>query len=89
MISLEAVPAAMGGSTERARKHFNRAVELSGGQDPGPYVTFAASVSVETKNKAEFVKLLETAIAIDPENLLSRVDELFIEGRPYFTRSHR
>ncbi len=69
MISLEAVPEAMGGSKDRARKHFDRAVELSGGQDPGPYVTFAASVSVETKNKAEFIKLLETAIAIDPEKL--------------------
>lgn len=100
MISLEAVPEAMGGSKERARKHFDRAVELSGGQDPGPYVTFAASISVETKNKAEFVKLLETAIAIDPEkqpatrlptmiaqarakNLLSRVDELFIDSRSF------
>lgn len=67
MISLEAVPEAMGGSRERARQHFDRAVALSKGLDPGPYVTFAASVSVATKNREEFVKLLETAIAIDPE----------------------
>jgi predicted anti-sigma-YlaC factor YlaD len=97
MISLESVPEAMGGSKERARKHFDRAVELSKGLDPGPYVTFASSISVATGNKTEFVKLLETAIAIDPDqnratrlatlvnqkrarHLLSRVDELFVDG---------
>ena len=32
MISLEALPEAMGGSTARARKHFDRAVELSNGK---------------------------------------------------------
>lgn len=65
MISLESVPEAMGGSKDRARRHFDRAVQLSTGLDPGPYVTFAASVSVATKNKSEFITLLETALAID------------------------
>ena len=105
MISLESVPEAMGGSKERARKHFDRAVELSKGLDPGPYVTFASSISVATRNKAEFVKLLETALAIDPEqnratrlatlvnqkrarHLLSRVDELFVDGQPSPVWSH-
>ena len=36
MISLEGLPEAMGGSPERARAHFGRAVELSGGRRPGP-----------------------------------------------------
>jgi len=67
MISLEALPVTMGGSPERARKHFERAVELSGGTDPGPYVTLASSVSVPAQNRAEFVRLLEQALAIDPE----------------------
>jgi len=66
MISIEALPAAMGGSPDRAREHFARAVALSKGLDPGPYVTLAASVSVETQNRAEFVTMLTQALAIDP-----------------------
>jgi predicted anti-sigma-YlaC factor YlaD len=72
MISLEALPPAMGGSPERARKHFERAVELSKGTDPGPYVTMAASVAVAAQNRTEFVKLLEQALAIDPGSNPSR-----------------
>ncbi len=67
LISLEALPEAMGGSAERAREHFERAVALSQGLDPSPYVTLAASVSVAEQNRAEFEKLLEQALAIDPE----------------------
>jgi predicted anti-sigma-YlaC factor YlaD len=68
MISIEALPEAMGGSPDRARAHFERAVALSKGLDPGPYVTLAASVSVATQNRTEFVKLLEQAMAIDPDD---------------------
>jgi predicted anti-sigma-YlaC factor YlaD len=68
LISLEALPEAMGGSAEQAREHFRRAVELSGGHDPGPYVTLAASVSVAEQNRAEFEELLQQALAIDPED---------------------
>jgi predicted anti-sigma-YlaC factor YlaD len=67
MISLEAVPEAMGGSKARARRHFDRAVELSQGQDPAPFVTFAASVSVATRDKEEFLSLIDQALAIDPD----------------------
>jgi len=68
MISLEALPEAMGGSPERAREHFRRAVELSGGRDPGPYVTLAASVSVAEQKREEFESLLHQALAIDPND---------------------
>jgi predicted anti-sigma-YlaC factor YlaD len=67
MISLEALPEAMGGSTARARTHFDRAVALSDGLDPSPYVTLAGSVSLAAQNRDEFVKLLEQAVAIDPD----------------------
>ena len=67
MISLEALPEAMGGSPRRAREHFKRAVELSDGLDPGPYVTLAASVSVPSQDRAEFEALLEQALAIDTD----------------------
>jgi predicted anti-sigma-YlaC factor YlaD len=66
MIALEARPE-MGGSRDAARRHFDRAVELSQGLDPGPFVSYAASVSLADRNRAEFVKLLEAAVAIDPE----------------------
>jgi predicted anti-sigma-YlaC factor YlaD len=67
LITLEAVPQAMGGSPERARRHFERAVELSKGRSAGPYVTLAASVSIGAQDRAEFVRLLEQALAIDPD----------------------
>lgn len=82
MISIEALPETMGGSPERARAHFERAVALSKGLDPGPYVTLAASVSVETQNREEFVKLLTQAIAIDPnENPELRLPSIIAQRR--------
>jgi predicted anti-sigma-YlaC factor YlaD len=67
MIVMESLPPAMGGSPQRAHQHFKRAVELSGGLTPVPYVTLAQSVSVAAQNRAEFRDLLDKAIAIDPE----------------------
>ena len=69
MIVIESLPPAMGGSPERARHHFHRAVELSGGVDPTPYVTLAQSVSVAAQDRAEFRELLTRAIAADPDKL--------------------
>lgn len=69
MIVLEALPEAMGGSTERARSHFKRAVELSKDARPGPYVTLATSVSVLRQDRTEFQSLLEKALTYDPEAL--------------------
>ena len=54
LITLESVPREMGGSPERARKHFARAVELSDGMDASPYISLASSVSIETQNRTEF-----------------------------------
>ena len=66
-ITLESVGEAMGGSHARAREHFARAVELSDGLDAGPYVSLATGVAVAEENREEFRELLETAIAIDPD----------------------
>jgi len=66
-ISLDSLPAALGGDPERARKHFARAVELQKGSSPGPYVALANGVALPAQDRAEFEKLLETALAIDPE----------------------
>ena len=67
MIVLEALPAAMGGSRERARDHFEQAVTLSRGLSAGPYVTLAKQVSVPALDWREFQQLLEQALDIDPD----------------------
>ena len=66
LILLDALPPALGGSPDRARMHFKRAVELSNGRRASPYLTMAQSVSVMTQNRKEFHDLLEQALTIDP-----------------------
>jgi predicted anti-sigma-YlaC factor YlaD len=66
-VSLDSLPEALGGSTARAREHFTRAVELQKGLSPGPYVALATGVAVPAQDRAEFEKLLQAALAIDPE----------------------
>lgn len=66
-ITLESLGEAMGGSVDRARMHFDRAVELSEGLDAEPYVAFATGVAVAEDDRARFQELLDTAVAIDPD----------------------
>lgn len=81
MILMEALPPAMGGSPERAQKHFVRAVDLSHGQRITPYVTYAQSVSVVTQNPKEFRQLLEKALEMDPDKVPKRRLETLIIQR--------
>jgi len=78
MIVLEALPKDMGGSPERARQHFERAVVLSKGHKASPYVTLAQSVSVMTQSRKEFRELLNKALALDPNADPSRRLETLI-----------
>jgi predicted anti-sigma-YlaC factor YlaD len=59
------LPPDLGGSEQKARSHFERAVAISGGLKAGPYVALALTVSVKTQNAAEFKDLLHKALAID------------------------
>jgi predicted anti-sigma-YlaC factor YlaD len=59
--------AAMGGSIEQARKHFARAVELSGGLRASAYVGLAETVCVGEQKKAEFHQMLDKALAVDAD----------------------
>jgi len=69
LINYEMSRQGVGGSAvERARKHFERAVELTGGQQAGPYVTFAEAVCVEQQDAKQFEDLLGHALAIDPDS---------------------
>jgi tetratricopeptide (TPR) repeat protein len=67
LISLDALPEAMGGSRERADQHFARALELSRGLSASPYVGYAASVLVPAQERAAFHRTLEQALAVDPD----------------------
>ena len=58
---------AEGKPEDRARKHFDRAMELCGGQLAGPLVALAEGVAVQSQNVAEFKNLLNRALAINPD----------------------
>ena len=64
-ISYEAGRASVGGSIEKARGHFDRALQISKGRRAFPYVSFAESASVVRQDKPEFKALLEQALAVD------------------------
>jgi hypothetical protein len=61
-------PSRQGGSgsaDDRARAHFRRAVELSDGKSAGPYVSLAEAITIQNQKRAEFVSLLNQALAIN------------------------
>jgi predicted anti-sigma-YlaC factor YlaD len=58
---------APGDAVVRARKHFDRAVELSHGGQAAPFVTFAESVCVQKQDVKQFDELLNRALAINPD----------------------
>jgi hypothetical protein len=51
----------------RARRHFDRAVELSEGRAVSPFVSLAESVALERQDQAGFEALLQRALAIDAD----------------------
>jgi len=59
-------PGVAAAELDRLRKHFERAVELSGGRRASAFVGYAESVLVRQQKRAEFKELLERALAIDP-----------------------
>jgi predicted anti-sigma-YlaC factor YlaD len=67
MITIESLGEALGGSEARAREHFKRAVELQKGSSAGPYVALATGIAVAKQDRVEFEKLLNEAIAVDPD----------------------
>ncbi len=58
---------AEGDAAARARKHFDRALELTKSQQAGPLVTFAEAVCIEKQDAKQFEELLHRALAINPD----------------------
>ncbi|MBN1496693.1 MAG: TRAP transporter TatT component family protein [Spirochaetes bacterium] len=59
------LPQSMGGSEEKARYHFQRAVEIARGRTASPYVSLASTVSVNNQDAEEYTALLTKALAVD------------------------
>jgi predicted anti-sigma-YlaC factor YlaD len=78
------LPASMGGSEEKARRHFARALELSKGKKAGPYVSLASAVSIRNQNIKEFKDLLQKAIAVD----VSQRDKYRLTNVIYQQKAH-
>ena len=51
----------------RARRHFERAMVLSGGNEAAPLVDMAEAVDVQKQDLKEFDSLLQQALAINPD----------------------
>ena len=52
---------------QKLRKHFDRALDLSGGNQAGLYIAYAEAVSINKQDRSEFVSLLNKALAINPD----------------------
>jgi predicted anti-sigma-YlaC factor YlaD len=83
------MPASMGGSEEKSRKHFARSIELSKDESVGPYVALATSVCVSTQNVDEFRELLNKALAIDVDkNISNRLANTISQNKAQWLLSH-
>ena len=67
MITVESQGETLGGSEQRARRYFARAVDLQRGLSPGPYVALATGVVKSKQDRDEFEQLLRQALAVDPD----------------------
>jgi predicted anti-sigma-YlaC factor YlaD len=59
--------AAEGGGPEQAKKHLERALELSHGEKLGPKVAYAEGVLVQAQDRAQFTRLLDEVVRADAE----------------------
>jgi predicted anti-sigma-YlaC factor YlaD len=74
-----------GDAAQRARRHFERAVELSGGADAAPFVALAEAVSLPAQRRREFEYLLDRALQIDAAG--NRLANLVMQRRARWLRS--
>lgn len=81
-ISYEGSRASVGGSFDRARKHLERAVALSGGNRAWPLVSYAESVAVPRQDRTEFRRVLEQALSVEPGKIVNqRLTNLLAQRR--------
>jgi len=61
------LPEALGGDKERAKNHFNRALEKTGGTSTSAYISYAQSICVPAQDYNAYKDNLEKALAVDPD----------------------
>lgn len=83
-------PADFGGDYERGLYCHEQAVRASGGQSPGPYVTYAESVCIPAGDEAGFDEALAKALAINPDdNPSSRLMATISQRRAKMLLEHK
>ena len=54
------------------RRHYDRALQLSGGKSASLHLGYAEAVSVPKQNRAEFTSLVKKTLAVDPDEFPER-----------------
>lgn len=76
------VPKSVGGSDEKAREHFQKAIDYSAGTKVSPYVTCATSLSLKNKNRNEFIEMLQKAVSVNiQQNSSIRLQNVIYQNR--------
>ncbi len=60
-------PGGTGDAAARSKQQFERAMELTGGQQAAPLVSYAEAVCVQKQDAKQFQALLNQALAINPD----------------------
>lgn len=63
-----AAPSDFGGDYEKGVSYIEKAIEISGGKIPGPYVTYADSVCIPAGDEKGFDENIEKALKINPDD---------------------
>jgi predicted anti-sigma-YlaC factor YlaD len=67
VIFYAALPELLGGDKEKAKFHYQRALEKTGGNSAGAYVSYAQSICISAQDYETYKDCLEKALAIDPD----------------------
>ena len=71
VIFFSSMPELLGGDKQRAKFHYQQALEKTGGKSAGAYVSYAQSICVPAQDYETFKDCLEKALAIDPDEDVS------------------
>jgi len=74
---------------DRAREHFERSLELSGGVKASPYISLATSTCIKSQDRERFEELLHQALAVGVEESPDdRLANTYAQRRATFLLEH-
>jgi predicted anti-sigma-YlaC factor YlaD len=71
-----ALPPTLGGDVELAKKHYAIAIEKTGGNSAGPYVSYAEAIAIVAQDYEAFKINLEAALAVDMSKVKGSTNKL-------------